>query len=221
MISTFGLCCWIRFPTEVYMTAISVGFLSPHVGVTVWPPTTDGRGSFLMSIPATSELDAYRCAMVCQALLNLSGPKWSLYHRPLWSLSEQHQPKSSRWQLGMTISPWSVSALTQESETPSGFFPRRSGWAGVFLGSTGCLFSTIHTLNGNRTLLNPCAAMSSARTCRSTRSSPVGTPASSLAPYQFTPASLTRLPFLSTMNRPLVDNGVATAILITPYFTQD
>jgi len=36
-----------------------------------------------------------------------------------------------------------------------------------------------------------------------------------LAPYQFTPAKRTRAPFASTMNRPLVDRGVAIPIFIT------
>ena len=44
---------------------------------------------------------------------------------------------------------------------------------------------------------------------------------SSLAPYQFTPASRIRFPFVSTMNRPLVDSGVAIAIFDCPYYTQD
>src|ERR1700683_5009135 len=53
--------------------------------------------------------------------------------------------------------------------------------------------------------------MSSASALRSTQSSPAGTPMSSLAPYQFTPARRTRLPWASTMNRPLVVSGVAMA----------
>jgi hypothetical protein len=75
--------------------------------------------------------------------------------------------------------------------------------------------SVIHRLNGNRTQLNPCLAMSSASVLRFVRSSPAGTPISSLAPYQFTPARRTRLPWASTMNRPLVDNGVAIGKTVT------
>src|ERR1035438_49469 len=54
-----------------------------------------------------------------------------------------------------------------------------------------------------------------ARVLRWVRSSPAASPKFSLAPYQFTPASRTRLPWASTMKRPLVDNGVAISTLIT------
>ena len=57
--------------------------------------------------------------------------------------------------------------------------------------------------------------MSSAIAFRSLQSSPTGTPMSSLAPYQFTPARRTRLPWASTMNRPLVDRGVAIVKPVT------
>ena len=60
--------------------------------------------------------------------------------------------------------------------------------------ATGVVCSVIHRLNGNRTQLNPCWAMSSASALRSVQSRPTGTPMSSLAPYQFTPARRTRLP---------------------------
>ena len=103
------------FPTEVYMAAKSAWPPVPQVGVITCPPTFAGRGSFLMSIAATSGLDAYRLAIVCQAAVNFWAGKRSLNHRPLLSSLVQHQPKSSRWQLGMTIRPWSVSALTQAS----------------------------------------------------------------------------------------------------------
>ena len=78
-------------------------------------PTRDRLGSFMMSIPATSGFDAYRAAMSCQAAKNFAAGQRSLNHRPLPSLSEQHQPASSVWQLGMTIRPAPVSASTQAS----------------------------------------------------------------------------------------------------------
>ena len=57
--------------------------------------------------------------------------------------------------------------------------------------------------------------MSSASALRSVQSRPTGTPMSSLAPYQFTPARRTRFPCASTMNRPLVDKGVAMVKPVT------
>ncbi len=94
----------------------------------------------------------------------------------------------------MTIRPWPVSALTHASYTSSGVNPCRSGLAARYFCGTGAVWPIIHRLNGNRTQLNPCAAMSSASAFRFLRSRPAGTPRSSLAPYQFTPARRTRLP---------------------------
>ena len=97
------------------MAAKSVWPPAPQAGLSFCPPTIASRGSFLMSIAATSGLDLYRLAMACQAAVNFWAGKRSLNHRPLLSSLLQHQPKSSRWQLGMTIRPLSVSALTQAS----------------------------------------------------------------------------------------------------------
>ena len=115
MISTSGLTSWIRFPAAVYMAAISVAVPVPQVGVRTRPPTRDRLGSFMMSIPATSGLDRYRAAICCQVAKNFALGQRSLNHSPLWSPSEQHQPASSVWQLGMTIRPAPVSASTQAS----------------------------------------------------------------------------------------------------------
>ena len=115
MISRCGLTSWMRLPTAVYMAAISVAGPVPQVGVRTRPPTRDRRGSFMMSIPATSGLALYRAAMSCQAAKYFAAGQRSLNHRPLSSLSEQHQPASSMWQLGMTIRPAPVSASTQAS----------------------------------------------------------------------------------------------------------
>src|SRR5579864_7112524 len=167
MISRCGLIWWIRFPTDVYMAAKSVWSPVPHVGLSSCPPTFAERGSFLISIAATSGLEAYRLVMFCQATVNVWAGYRSLNHRPLVSLLLQHQPKSSRWQLGMTIRPLSVSALTQASNTSSGVDPYRSGLAARYCCGTGAVCSVIHTLNGNRTQLNPCAAMRSASVLRS------------------------------------------------------
>ena len=68
-----------------------------------------------MSIAATSQLDLYRLAMSCQAAVNFAAGQLSLCHRPLLSLSAQHQPPNSMWQFGITISPAPVSAATQAS----------------------------------------------------------------------------------------------------------
>ena len=105
----------MRFPTAVYMAAMSVAGPVPQFGVRTRPPTRDRLGSFMMSIPATRGFDANRAAMACQAAKNSPAGQRSLNHRPLSSLSEQHQPASSVWQLGMTMRPASVSASTQAS----------------------------------------------------------------------------------------------------------
>jgi hypothetical protein len=116
MIRTSGLIWWIRFPVAVYMAAKSVPLPPvPQVGVSFLPLTVAGRGSFLMSIAATSGFDLYRLAMSCQAAVNFAAGQLSLYHRPLLSLSAQHQPPNSMWQFGMTISPAPVRAATQAS----------------------------------------------------------------------------------------------------------
>lgn len=100
----------------MYMAAKSVPLPPvPQVGVSFLPSTVAGRGSSLMSIAATSGLDAYRFAMFCQAAVNFAAGQLSLYYRPLLSLSAQHQPPNSMWQFGMTISPAPVSAATQAS----------------------------------------------------------------------------------------------------------
>ena len=67
MISTSGLTSWMRFPTAVYIAAISVRCPVPQAGVRTRPPTRDRLGSFMMSIPATRGFDAYRAAMSRQA----------------------------------------------------------------------------------------------------------------------------------------------------------
>ena len=105
----------MRFPTAVYMAAISVAGPVPQVGVRTRPPTRDRLGSFMMSIPATMGLDRYRTAMSCQAARYFAAGQRSLNHMPLSSCSEQHQPASRVWQLGMTIRPAPVSASTQAS----------------------------------------------------------------------------------------------------------
>ena len=69
----------------------------------------------MRSIAATRGFDAYRAAMFCQAAKYFAAGQRSLNHMPLSSLSEQHQPASSVWQLGLTIRPASVSASTQAS----------------------------------------------------------------------------------------------------------
>lgn len=116
MIRTSGLIWWIRFPVAVYMAAKSVPLPPiPQVGDSLVPPTVADRGSFLMSIAATSRLDLYRRAIFCQAAVNFAADQLSLYHRPLLSSSAQHQPPNSMWQFGMTISPAPVSAATQAS----------------------------------------------------------------------------------------------------------
>src|SRR5689334_12349359 len=89
MISTSGLTWWMRFPTAVYMAAMSVRGLLPQVGVRTRQPTRVRRGSFMMSIAATSGLDAYRAAMSRQAAKNRSAGQRSLYHNPLPSSAEQ------------------------------------------------------------------------------------------------------------------------------------
>ena len=58
MISRSALTWWIRFPTVVCMAAKSVCAAVPHAGLSAWPPTVACRGSFLMSIAATSGFDA-------------------------------------------------------------------------------------------------------------------------------------------------------------------
>ena len=59
MIRTFGLIWWMRFPVAVSRAAKSVLLPpTPQVGDNFLPPTVAGRGSFLMSIAATSGLDA-------------------------------------------------------------------------------------------------------------------------------------------------------------------
>ena len=119
----------MRLPAAVYIAAKSVRFPRPQVGVSVRHPTRAGRGSFLMSIAATSGCDTYRVAMSCQAAVNASAGQWSLYQSPLRSSFEQHQPASSMWQLGMTMRPAPVSAATQASYTCIGVDPCRSGLA--------------------------------------------------------------------------------------------
>src|ERR1700689_2320057 len=129
MIRTFGSISWMRFPTVVYMAARSVLGLLPQVGVSTRQPTVDGLGSFTMSMAATSGFCRYRAAMPCQAAKNvLAGQRW-LYHRPLPSRSEQHQPGSRMWQFGMTMRPSPVSAAPQASETCIGGAPDRSALA--------------------------------------------------------------------------------------------
>ncbi len=105
----------MRFPTVVYMAATSVLSPVPQVGVRTRPPTVARRGSFRMSIAATSGFGAYLAAISCQAATNSRADQRSLNHRPLLSASEQHQPASSMWQLGMTMRPAPVSASTQAS----------------------------------------------------------------------------------------------------------
>src|SRR5690348_13619872 len=92
MISTSGLTAWMRFPTAVYMAAMSVRGLRPQVGVSTRQPTRVRRGSFMMSIAATSGLDAYLAAIPCQAAKNRSAGQRSLYQMPLWSSAEQQFP---------------------------------------------------------------------------------------------------------------------------------
>jgi len=115
MISRCGLTSWMRLPTAVYIAAISVPGPVPQVGVRTRPPTRDRLGSFMMSIPATSGSALYRSAIDCQAAKNFAAGQRSLNHMPLSSRSEQHQPASRVWQLGMTIRPAPVSASTQAS----------------------------------------------------------------------------------------------------------
>jgi hypothetical protein len=54
MISTCGLISWMRSPTVVYMAATSVLGLVPQVGVRTRQPAVVRRGSFMMSMAATS-----------------------------------------------------------------------------------------------------------------------------------------------------------------------
>ena len=113
------------------------------------------------------------------------------------------------WQLGMTIRPAPASAATHASYTAIGVDPCRSVFAARQASGTGVICCIIRRLNGSRTQLKPRPAMVSASASRCTRSRPATTASSMWAPIQFTPASLTRRPFASTMNRPLVDSGVA------------
>ena len=99
----------------VYMAARSVVRPLPHAGVRIRRPTLDRRGSFMMSIPATSGLDLYRAASRCQVAKNLPAGQRSLNHKPCSSSSAQHQPGSKVWQLRMTTRPAPVSASTQAS----------------------------------------------------------------------------------------------------------
>src|SRR5215471_16564827 len=87
-------------PTVLYMTAKSVWPPAPHAGLSTCPPTFAGRGSFLMSIAATSGLEAYRLVMLCQAAVNFWGGKRSLNQRPLLTSLGQHQPKSKQVTVG-------------------------------------------------------------------------------------------------------------------------
>ena len=76
----------------VYMAAKSVWSPVPQVGSRTRPPTVAWRGSFLMSIAATSGFEAYRLVMFCQAAVNCVACQRSLNHRPLVSSLAQHQP---------------------------------------------------------------------------------------------------------------------------------
>src|ERR1700677_83426 len=115
MISTSGLISWMRLPALVYMAAMSGLGPVPQVGVRMRQPADVRRGSFMMSMAATSGFGWYRAAMFCQAAKNVLAVQRLLYHRPLPSSDEQHQPASRMWQLGMTMRPASVSAWTQAS----------------------------------------------------------------------------------------------------------
>ena len=97
------------------MAATSVLGRVPQVGVSTRQPTVARRGSFMMSMAATSGLARYRAAMSCQAAKNLPAGQRRLYHRPFSSSSEQHHPGSRMWQFGMTMRPSPVSAWTQAS----------------------------------------------------------------------------------------------------------
>lgn len=69
--------------------------------------------------------------------------------------------------------------------------------------------SNISFDQGRRTASNPRARISWAIVARGSLSRPATTWSSSSAPYQFTAASLKRLPFASTIHRPLTRSGRA------------
>ena len=115
MISTCGLIWWMRFPAVAYMAAMSVLGLVPQVGVRTRQPAVVRRGSFMMSMAATSGFAWYRAAMSCQAAKNFVAGQRRLYHRPLPSSSEQHHPGSRMWQFGITMRSSPVSACTHAS----------------------------------------------------------------------------------------------------------
>src|SRR6266516_1493019 len=96
MISASGSRWWIRLPICWYINRKSVPVLpSPHVGVRTVPPIVAFLGSFLTSYAATSGLCANAVAMVCHAAWKRLAGQLSLYHRPLLSAVEQHQPPNS------------------------------------------------------------------------------------------------------------------------------
>src|ERR1700753_280158 len=217
MISRSGSMACSRLPVAVYRAATSVaGSPLPQVGVSARPPTVVRRGSLYRSAAATRGLAAYRVTIVVQAAVNFAAGQLSLYQSPFRSSSEQHQPPNSWVQLRTTISPAPVRAATQASNTCSGVDPYRSGLARRYWSGTAPVCSVIQTLNSSRTLLNPSPATVRASVSRCTRSRPALTPWSSWAPNQFAPASLTRRPSAPTMNRPVVDSGVTTAMAPPP-----
>jgi hypothetical protein len=115
MISGCGLISWMRFPTVVYMAAKSVSSPVPQVGVE--DPAAHGRltGSFLMSIAATSPFDLYRSVMSCQAAVNFPAGQRLVVPQAIAVSVRAAPAEVSRWQLGMTMRPSSVSARTQAS----------------------------------------------------------------------------------------------------------
>src|SRR6266516_668052 len=96
MISASGSRWWLRLPICWYINRKSVPVLpSHHVGVRTAPPLVAFLGSLLMSQAATSGLPANAVAMFCHAVWIRVAGQVSLYHRPLLSAVEQHQPPKS------------------------------------------------------------------------------------------------------------------------------
>src|SRR6266851_2597852 len=112
----------------------------------------------------TSGVEANAAATVSQPLVKAEGGQLLFHHSPFPSDSEQHHPRNSRWQLGMTMSPAPVRACTQAWYTCQGVRPRRSGFAETRAGGTGAAAVTVDRAKVSRTELKPhpasCAAIS-------------------------------------------------------------
>ena len=186
-------------PGRVYMAARSVVRPLPQAGVRIRRPTLDRRGSFMMSIPATSGLDLYRAAMLLPGREEPPGRPAVVEPQALLVVVRAAPAGVERVAVGDDDQARIGERLDAGVVDLHRRGPGQVGVGGqVLVGDRSGLLGhpqaerephAVEPVHGDRL----------ASVWRSARSRPGATPSSSCAPYQFTPASRTRRPCASTM----------------------